>query len=360
MTKNKGYHISRESLSRIIEEFCTIQSTVCLNPANQQTRYTLEKDGSIFYIDVYFKKNNTITVKSLQKGDNSQFSTDLCGLIRDGVEYKDVVSGTFTTELKANSFKDLTEYLVKLSGVSCTSNEDKGQNGNVVKYITDFGDSITLTYYESTQKLFFQGKMMNLYVIIKTYLAPLVGNDIPTKVSQKGIGGSEEDKVDEHIQNCLPRGFKDLHPIMAGFIKDSFTLVVVGTELSDYAAWVMPTIRVLENCIKKLCLDNNINIDDKKGFKYYTNQKDTDYIFKSNRGKFIVNYNLHKFLDDDTIDVLEKCYKYLQENRHEMFHTTQIVQGTKLVSTPEDAYAIIEGACKLVEESLVFKLSPTA
>lgn len=39
-----------------------------------------------------------------------------------------------------------------------------------------------------------------------------------------------------------------------------------------------------------------------------------------------------------------------------MFHTVQLVEGTKLVPTREEARSIIIGACKLIEESLIFKL----
>lgn len=357
--KKKGYYLNRVGLEKIIKDFCTIQSTECLNQANQQTRYALEKNGSQFFIDVFFKKDNTITVTPVLKGSSPEFSTELHGLIRDGAEYNDVVSGTFSTQLKPESFKDLREYLKDLPGVTCTLDEDKGQNGNVVKYITDFGDSVTLTYYESTQKMFYQGLLMNLYVIIKTYIAPLVGNILPTKISGDS-SESEEDKVNKHIQSYLPKGFMHLDPIMADFITDSFTLVVAGTKLRDYAAWAMPTIRVLEHCIKRLCLDNNVILRDEQGFKYYVNARDTDYVFYTNNGRVVINNNLKSSFDSDTIDVLVRCYQFLKANRHEMFHTTQIVQGTKLVPSPEDAYAIIEGSCKLIEESLVFKLSSTA
>lgn len=359
MAKKKGYYLNRIGLERIIKDFCTIQSTQCLNPSNQQTRYTLVKNGSDFFIDVFFKKDNTLTVNPLQKGGAPELATELHGLIRDGVEYKDVVSGTFSTQLTSESFEGLKEYLGELPGVFCIMDEDKGQNGKVLKYITDFGDSVTLTYYESSRKLFYQGLLMNLYVIIKTYISPLVGNSIPTKISQES-SESEEDKVNTHIQSHLPRGFVHLDPIMADFITDSFTLVVAGTQLRDYAAWAMPTIRVLEHCIKRLCLENNVVLRDEQGFKYYVTTTTTDYVFYKNNGSTVINGNLLSSFNSDTIDVLVRSYDYLKANRHEMFHTTQIVQGTKLIPEPEQAYSIIEGACKLIEESLVLNLSPTA
>lgn len=361
MAKKKGYYLNRVGLEVIINNFCAIKSSECLNPTNQQTRYSLEKNGSEFYIDVFFRIDNTITVTPLPKGNSPELATELHGLIRDGVEYKNVVSGTFSTLLPSDKFTELTDYMESLPGLKYTK-EDKGQNGLILKYSTDFGDSVTLTYYNSTQKLFYQGLLMNLYVVIKTFLATYTGNVISTKISDSG-NESSDDKVTKHINENLPRGFSLLDPLMANFITDSFTLVVASPPLRDYAAWAMPTIRVLEHRIKQLCLDNNVYLSDKQGFKYYVNpgvSNETDYVFNSNHRNTFINTNLQSNFDSDTIDILVRCYHYLKANRHEMFHTTQIVEGTKLVSTPEEAYAIISGSCKLIEESLVLQLGSTA
>lgn len=354
MTKKKRFFINEASLDETISGYCKILDKQIKNPRNNQTRYTLVKDEKNFYIDVYFRSDKTITVIPLNKGEGRHFSTELYGIIRDSDEYQNVVSGSFTVSLSAQHFHELNEYLVGLPGVSQTLNEDKGANGIIKKYQTDYGDSVTLTFYSSTSKMFYQGFLMNLYAIIKTFISPLT-QDFPKTIMKFGKG--KEDKsllIDDYIRSYLPKGFDLLDPIMQGFVRDTFTLVVANTKLTDYAAWAMAIIRVLEHRIKDICLENNYYIDDEKGFKYFTSPDQTEWLFFQNKGNTVVNNKISSILGADTCNILVKCYDFLKENRHEMFHTTQIVSGTKLVPSPEDAMLIIKGACELIEESLIY------
>ncbi|HFH7542479.1 TPA: hypothetical protein ACGMW9_002466, partial [Streptococcus agalactiae] len=80
-------------------------------------------------------------------------------------------------------------------------------------------------------------------------------------ITETEIGEQElEDKVQQQLKMHFPQGWDSLEPTIQGFIKDSFTLVEVNTRLSDYAAWVMPVLRVLEYRIKRICLDYNVII----------------------------------------------------------------------------------------------------
>ena len=359
-TKRKSYFINREGLDGLIMSYCDIQDTECKNPANQQTRYTLVKEGKTFYLDVYFKIDNTISIMPVNTGDNVDLAKEVEGIIDTSLSNHDVTRGTFNAKISQDQFVALVEYITSLNGVEKVRDEDKGNNGLLVQFKTDFGDSVTLTYYVSKNKMYFNGYFMNLYVIIKEYITPLTADSISNTSIFKGASSAT---TVEHLINAnLPRGYKLLDPIMSGFIADSFTMIVADTKLNDYASWVMPTMRVLEHAIKRVCLDNSIYINDERGFYYYSNlpQQDTERLFYTNSGNIVINRDLTNHLniqlDSDTIDILVRCYDYLKKNRHEMFHTVQIVQGTKLVPTPESARAIILGACKLIEESLVYKL----
>ncbi|MEK4974633.1 type II toxin-antitoxin system RnlA family toxin [Niallia sp. FSL R7-0648] len=359
-TKKKSYYINKEGLEGIIKDYCEINNIELKNPANKQTRYTLVKETKEFYLDVYFKVNNTISVSPVNTGANVDLARELEGIIDASSNYSDVTRGTFSAKISTEHFTSLVEYINSLKGVDKTRDDDKGDNGKVVQFITDFGDSVTLTYYESKGKLYFQGLFMNLYVIIKAYITPLTADSISETSIFKEVPNVTT--VEKLIAQNLPKGYNLLDPIMAGFISDSFTMIVADTKLNDYAAWVMPTMRVLEHAIKRVCLDNEIYLKDEQGFFYYIDeeQEQTARLFFTNSGNIVLNRDLSRHLtvaiDTDTIDVLVRCYDYLKKNRHEMFHTVQLVEGTKLVPTREEARSIIIGACKLIEESLIFKL----
>lgn len=359
-TKRKSYFINREGLEGVIMGYCDIQSTECKNPVNQQTRYTLIKESNVFYLDVFFKGDNTISVMAVNTGQHVGLAQEMESIIDSSLSSHDVTRGTFNAKINLEQFTALKEYITSLKGVEKLVDEDKGVNGLLVKFTTDFGDAVTLTYYNSKGKMYFNGYFMNLYIIIKEYITPLTAESISNTSIIRSVNSATN--VERLINENLPEGYKLLDPIMAGFIADSFTMIVADTKLNDYAAWVMPTMRVLEHAIKRVCLDNNIFIDDKRGFYYYkdANQQDVVPLFTDNAGSIAIHPQLANHLniqlDSDTISVLIGCYDYLKKNRHEMFHTIQIVEGTKLVPTPEDARATIMGACQLIEESLVFNL----
>lgn len=354
MARKKGFFINKLSLESKILEHSKIVSIKIMNHTNQQTRYTLQKNETLFYIDVYFRADKTITINPIDNGGDLQLSHEIFGLIRDSDEYRDATYGTFSTELSYKNFKELTDFLLKLPSVSQILNKDNGNNGIITKYTTDFGDSITLTFYCSTSKMFYQGRLMKLYAIIKTFIGPLSRESTETTMNLEVSHMDTEFTVDQYINKNLPNGYSLLNPIMSGFVRDTFTLVVASPKLNDYAAWVMAIMRVLEHRIKDICSKEGYIIDDQKGFSYFTDQGKTKPLFYNRTNGIVVNNNISSRLGTETCEMLCKCYSYLKENRHEIFHATQIAEGTKLVSTAEDAIMIITGACELIEESLVY------
>jgi hypothetical protein len=254
-------------------------------------------------------------------------------------------------------FNSLVELLRELPNVSVLDPEDKGNNGIIYRVKTDFGDSVTLTYFKTTSRMLYQGLLMKLYSIIKSYLLTLSSTITETELGEKAL----EDKVQRHLQMYFPKGWSSIEPNIQGFIKDSFTLVEVNTKLSDYAAWVMPVMRVLEYRIKKICLDYGVIIDDTKGFRYYTdivNPRATDWIFVidfSSDSVTGVNPNISSMPQEAKAAIVE-CYDFLRKNRHEMFHATQILTGIKLVETSDEALQTIIEACEKIEKSLVYNI----
>lgn len=359
MAKKKGLFINRETLEKIILDFAEIQNVEVLNLANKQTRYTLIKADVVFFLDVYFRLDNTLTVTPINHIGNSELSIDLRNFINDSVDNQDVVRGHFSINMSSERYEDLITYLISLDNVQCVSRNNHGVNGVVSKFKTNFGDAVTLTYYETSKSMLYQGFLMKLYAIIREFTAPFSTNDNLNLVQFTSNQGSIDNKINSHIKSNLPNGYVNLEPIMAGFIRDSFTMVVVGTNLSDYAAWVMPAMRVLEHRIKDILLNYGYTIEDTKGFKYYNANGRLEWLFVQSNGNVTVTGNISTSLGQNVCDILLKCYNYLKANRHELFHTTQIVQGTRLVSDQAQALTLINGACALIEESLTYNVAPT-
>ncbi|MCW4359528.1 hypothetical protein K3L72_17260 [Bacillus altitudinis] len=348
----KGLYINREQLEGVITANCSLKKIELKNQGQGFYRYHVEKEGKEFSLDVYFtKKKGTTVSPSCENGQ------ELEQAIINSIEYKEVSNGSFSANMSAEFFDSLINLLRQLPNVSVSDPEDKGNNGIIYGIITDFGDSVTLTYFKTTSRMLYQGLLMKLYSIIKSYLLTLNSTITETELGEQAL----EDNVQQHLRTHFPQGWNSLEPTIQGFIKDSFTLVEVNTKLSDYAAWVMPVMRVLEYRIKKICLDYGVIIDDTKGFRYYTDiarPRATDWIFVMDfssdtiRG---VNPNINN-MPQEAKDAIVECYDFLRKNRHEMFHATQILAGIKLVETRDEALQTIIEACEKIEKSLVINI----
>ncbi|WP_116344998.1 RNase LS family HEPN domain-containing protein [Bacillus sp. HMA207] len=352
----KGLFINREQLERTLNANCTLKLIELKNQGQGFYRYHVEKEGKEFSLDVFYtKKRKTTVLASCEDGQ------ELEQAIINSIEYKEVSNGSFSAKVSESYFKSLIDFLGQLSNVSVSEPEDKGTNGIVYRVKTDFGDSVTLTYFKTTSRMLYQGLLMKLHSIIKSYLLPLNNTIVENNtITETEIGEQElEDKVQQQLKMHFPQGWDSLEPTIQGFIKDSFTLVEVNTRLSDYAAWVMPVLRVLEYRIKRICLDYNVIIDDTKGFRYYTNSagtNDMEWIFMmdfQSDSVTGVNPNITN-MPQGAKDAIVECYDFLRKNRHEMFHATQILAGIRLVGTRDEALQLIIGACEKIEQSLTY------
>lgn len=350
----KGLYINKSQLEDVIKANYTLKRIDLTNPAQGFYKYHVEKDDKGFILDVFYTKKKTTTIKA-----NCENGQELEQAIINSIEYKEVSSGSFSALMSKEFFDSLIALLSQFPNISVSNPEDKGNNGLIYRVKTDFGDSVTLTYFKSTSRMLYQGLMMKLYSIIKSYVLTL--NNTIT-ISETDLGEQAlEDKVQRHLKTYFPKGWSSLEPTIQGFIKDGFTLVEVNTKLSDYAAWVMPIMRVLEYRIKKICLDYGVIIDDPKGFRYYTNTaspRATEWIFAMDFSTDTVTGVNPRISNMPQVakDTIVECYEFLRKNRHEMFHATQILAGIKLVETSAEALQMIIAASEIIEKSLVYNI----
>ena len=100
----------------------------------------------------------------------------------------------------------LTTYLSDLPGVSCEVNEDKGSNGYFLKYRSEIGDIVNLTYWKSKSKLMFQGFVMKLYAEIQCFLA---GLSIKSEEIENICSEVDTNVIDTIVKNNFPTRMKN-------------------------------------------------------------------------------------------------------------------------------------------------------
>lgn len=360
MSNYRALHIERNKLDDVIEEFGKRSSSdvniskKILNEASHQNRYTVSLDTIKFEVDFFFKNDGKTTMNPIGKGDSLVMATELCEYICDCIAYMDVESGKFNIPMPKERFELLREYLCSIEGVKILRNEKvNNQIGEILQLTSDIGDKITLTYYSSTENLFFDGFLMKLHAEVKCFLAAY--QHVETVQRINGVQNSK--KIEEKIAKLLERSYNNLNTLLQNLLFDSVSQITYRVPSKDYSVWAFPALKALEGRIKDILKRNSVIINDRVGFakKVVENSEEiTKPIFIKHDtipDKFIIDTSIINITDVNTLEELSNCYTYFNKNRHILFHTKQNLALTRTLKTPEEGESIVFAVCNLFEES---------
>lgn len=357
MTKKKsGLHISEQELETMLKSFGDIEKGSCINEAQHMYIYTINTGDLIVKVAVYFRSSdNTITCTKQGSGESGEKSQEIVKYINDNAKFKNVSSGEFTCKFTKEKFASLKKYLSSLEGVTLNGEKEDKDNGHMLKFISNIGDSITLTFWETTGTMCFQGYLMLLHIEVKSFINTYeyVKTDLIKVDSEQK--SKKELMVQEKIQQLMPVSYNKLNVVLQDYIHDSIIQIIMRNELKEYSAWTFPVLKALEGITKQILGYNGIRINDNIGFKIRVqrNPDKYEYIFTKQDGKQIVNKGIVSIQDVNTLNALSDCYTYLCQNRNPLFHMKQASAATRRLTTPDDAEVIIYEACKIIEQSYI-------
>ncbi|EOD00003.1 type II toxin-antitoxin system RnlA family toxin [Caldisalinibacter kiritimatiensis] len=362
MTKKrfKKLSLDKSKINDIIIEFCQINFNQFklkekkeINTATGQTRYYIEGDGIEFTTDFYFRNDNKTSLQPIGSGEAYNNSLKLCEFIKTQCEFTDVTSVSFSTNINKEKVEFLIEYLNSIKGVELVKNETVNNGyGTLYQFNSNIGDKITLTYYETTDKLLYQGKIMKLYIEVKNLLEGLVNSQNIKEQYSKKLNIDKEN-IENELKELLPNSYHKLHPTILDFLYDSLVFSKLQIPVKEYSSYVFPALKALEGYIKILFGNNEIRVENKLGFAKIVNGKRTPYFITNGTNKF--KYRLNKSIVSincpKTCAALEECYNYFNKNRHSLFHTDQILCTTTVLTRKEDALNIIYEVIELIDRT---------
>lgn len=321
-----------------------------INPVNQCYRYQIKYSEGNFYVDVFYRADNTITVKPYEANGNGEKSKELCTYIKENAPYKDTPHGEFSVVISSENMNLLVKYLKEENGVSLVDELDNGTNGKVYTFLSDIGDKITLTYYSTTSRMRFQGMMLQLCAEVKCFIAPL-GHIIYDK---KCYAGDVESVIQSYIERFMPNSYSNLNQLQQDLIHDSVAQMVCKPVTKDFSVWTFSILKGLESRIKDIFAHESITVYDQKGFSIYDKsvRKHRGMFSKDTSGKFVVDTSIVSIADGNTLDVLSDLYDFFNKNRNCLFHTKQ-VGATKTLTLDADAINIIQNVMRLFENSYI-------
>lgn len=356
--------LDRNKVPEYLNDFCkncfstyNIGDSNLINEKTGQTRYSISTDIVNFDIDLFFRPSDgKTTPTALGSGDKRTYSEKLCEFLKNQAEYQDAPAANFSASIKIQDFNLLIEYLsTELEGVEMSGKETVNNGiGEKYQFISSIGDKITLTHFESNGTLVYQGKLMKLFIEVKTFLAPFLtaGDNGKIKEASSQKLHIHADTIESELKTLLQNSYVKIDEVILEFLYDSLVYKQCDIPHKEYSSYAFPALKALEWYIKKLFGDNSISINVKEGFSRKISGKRVPYFaVDSSTGKYVLNSGINTITCTKTCLALEQCYNYYNANRHVLFHTDQNATMTTVLKSKSDAVIIIDKVFGLIENT---------
>lgn len=297
-------------------------------------------DGKNATLDFYFKKDGSTTIQPT--GKNTDISIKLKEVIEEKYAQKaNMENKSYSLKKVPDDWANhLIEYLTSLNGVTKEEKEITTQPPHKqIVLVSDLGDRITINIYRNGT-LMLQGKPAYLYseaVSFLSYCDKISITDIVESVNQFHDIDINVEDIRNELQILMPRAYGNVDDTIIKLLSPSISLRRIKIPLEDYSCYAFPALRALEGYLKYLFSLKDITI----GHTFYK-------VF--NNGSLISD--IASKIDDKIYQgELERVYEYFVSNRHVIFHTNQILIGTTILESKQEADEIVNTVLTLIETS---------
>lgn len=344
LAKNKGVYVNRDEIVNLIREAGTTQwenfTASELTTAGTAQRCVLTADGKTAMLNLYFNNNGTTTITPT--GSNLEISSVVKALIEEKCTFSGSAQGkTYSIKKLPKEWSEkIVNYLKTLDGVvtEATSVETVPAHDSYV-FTSGIGDKLTVNLYK-TGTLTLQGKPAYLYgeaIAFLSYCKDISVDDIVDSINTFHNVSVKTSEVRNDMEVLMPRAYGNIDEMILKLLSPSISLRKVNIELEDYSCYTFPALRALEGYIKYLL-----------GLKGVTVGNTFGGVFS---GTTLCPSAVTMINDPAYQNELERLFAYFKGNRHVLFHTEQILIGTKLIEDKHEADEIINTVINLIETS---------
>ena len=234
----------------------------------------------------------------------------------------------------------IVEYLKALEGVTTEEHSiDTVPVHDSYIFTSKIGDKLTINLYK-TGTLTLQGKPAYLYgeaISFLSYCNDVSVDDIVDSINSFHDVNVKTSEVRNDMEVLMPRAYGNIDEMILKLLSPSISLRKVNIELEDYSCYTFPALRALEGYIKYLFGLKGVVIGNTFGD-----------VFNGS----VLYPRVATTINNATYqNELERLYGYFKGNRHVIFHTEQILIGTKLIEDKHEADEIINTVINLIETS---------
>ena len=340
----KGVFLNRETITQDIAEIgrkkWTDFSCSEIHSVGNTNRCDLSADGKKAMLNLFFNVDGSTTVQVC--GQNQDISSYVKAKLEEEHSYSSNVLA------KTYSFKKLPEewtnkLISYLSGIENISVEERiietTPKHDEFTFSSTLGDKLTINRYENGT-IVLQGKPAYIFseaLAFMSYCKDVTVDDIIDSINTANKVNISSKEVRHELNSLLPNALSGIDETIVKILSPSITLKKISVDLDDFSCIAFPALRALEAYIKVLFARKSITI----GYNF-------GGIFN---GEKLTPETRAKISDPAYECELETLYQYLKSNRHVIFHTEQILVGTKLIEKRVEADAIVNDVLNLIETS---------
>lgn len=342
----KSLNIKFIDLEELIKQYCieNYGDEYEIGELEQNKKNTIQYsikvtvDSKIATLNFYKNGDGTISIV-YKVGKNQDISNEIAKYIKTNGVKDDRKSIQLSLDnINEESFNLLLEYI---EGLNVNKIEDlEIPHGHKYKFKSvECNDELTLTYYKSKEKLLLQGKPIYIYSEVIAFLSAFMGFEdvIKTHSEVHNVYIKMQDVIAD-MKSSLDESYEFLGETLCKVLSPAFVFKKIQIDLEDYSAFVFPVLRTLEGYLKKILLNEGIEITG----RFYVFKRDGEsspyYIDDS---KCEINCSVVK-------SSVEEIYNFLNVNRHPMFHASYIADSTTIIEDRSEAEQIINKALELM------------
>lgn len=340
----KGVFIDRDKIVELIREVGNKQWTDFtaneLTTVGNAQRCVMTAEGKVAMLNLFFNNDGTTTITPT--GKNTEISSVIKALLEEQCKYSSSAQGkTYSIrKLPREWAEKIIEYLSSLENVTVEEYSiDTMPIHKSYMFTSKIGDKLTINVYQ-TGTLTLQGKPAYLYseaISFLSYCNDVSVDDIVNSINSFHDVNVKTSEVRNDMEVLMPRAYGNIDETILKLLSPSISLRKVNIDLEDYSCYAFPALRALEGYIKYLFGLKTIIIGHTFGDVF--------------NGDVLTPQIATKIGDATFQNELERLYVYFKGNRHVIFHTEQILIGTRLIEDKHEADEIINTVLNLIESS---------
>lgn len=314
---------------------------------NNQNRIHIKCNNMEFYIDFYFKKDDTTTI-SIIGGENTSFKKDIAEYIKQSeiccLVQNDAFKNSWyvvenidlnTTELIINTINDCFDEKVLIS-----SEKDDDSFGPIWKLCGKYKEKVVIHHYTNKRKTMLQGKPRLLFSMLTSAFNELVDhNSFVSNFNDYFKINIDKGDIEKQYDNYLPNIDNNMSEKLKNTYLQAIYNLNMDGDMYEYNYLAYPIFRGLEGHLRYIFKEHNINANKCIGSEFCYNEEEKIHYLKPMHHEKFEN-------SDIIIKYVEEVYNKLNNERNMMFHW-DVPNG--IMDTTSVCYDIDKAKTQIVE-----------